>query len=123
MSVALPERCNEVGCGHLLVVVAASLLAAGLASCAERSVATTPSDEAGAAPQSMPGKPLRIGLNKEPPELGSKFGGGGTGIADFAFLFAAKMVHYDQLGNPVPVLGEQIRRSSAARGASLTTVA
>jgi len=84
------------------------MVAAVLASCAPRSVATTPADETASAPRSTPGKPLRIGLNKEPSELGSKFGGGGTGIADFAFLFAAKMVHYDQLGNPVPVLVEEI---------------
>ena len=40
--------------------------------------------------------------------MGGKFGGGGTGVADFSFLFAAKLVHYDEFGNPVPVLVEAI---------------
>jgi peptide/nickel transport system substrate-binding protein len=106
---------------ELLVVVAFSVVAAALASCAPQSVATTPTDQSGAAPRSTPGKPLRIGLNKEPSELGSKFGGGGTGIADFAFLFAAKMVHYDQLGNPVPVLTQEITRKIFDDGRMETT--
>lgn len=88
--------------------IVAVVVAVAIVGCAPRNVATQPTDEPGVSPRSTPGKPLRIGLNKEPSELGSKFGGGGTGISDFPFLFAAKVVHYDQVGNPVPVLVEEI---------------
>jgi peptide/nickel transport system substrate-binding protein len=53
-------------------------------------------------------RPLQIGLFQEPGILGGKFGGGGTGIADYEFLFGARLVHYDHLGNPVAVLSREV---------------
>src|SRR5262249_39196518 len=50
---------------------------------------------------------LNIGLFDEPPALGSKFAGGGTGRADYNFLFAAKLVQHDHLGDPMPVLAAE----------------
>jgi peptide/nickel transport system substrate-binding protein len=98
------------------VRVTAFLIVTGLlTSCAPR-----PQADAGVpapAAQSQPAgvnKPLRIGLMSEPSALGGKFGGGGTGLAEYEFLFAAKLVHYDQLGNPVPVLVEEV--PSLSRG-------
>src|SRR5437879_2475588 len=85
-----------------------SLVVVLLASCVSRSTPSPFSDSVVAPAQSAPGKPLHIGLVKEPSELGSKFGGGATGNADYPFLFGAKLIHYDQLGNPVPVLVEEV---------------
>jgi peptide/nickel transport system substrate-binding protein len=85
------------------------ILAWLLSSCAPR-----PQADAGGDGRETPShaavvnKPLRIGLMSEPTALGGKFGGGGTGLAEYEFLFAAKLIHYDQLGNPVPVLVEEI---------------
>ncbi|HZT07132.1 MAG TPA: peptide ABC transporter substrate-binding protein [Chloroflexota bacterium] len=52
-------------------------------------------------------KPLNIGLFDEPPALGSKFSGGGTGRADYSFLFAAKLIQYDSHGSPMAVLATE----------------
>jgi len=49
-------------------------------------------------------RPLNIALYAEPSALGSKFSGGGTGIADYSFLFSAKLAHYDETGTPIAVL-------------------
>jgi peptide/nickel transport system substrate-binding protein len=90
-------------------VTAFLILACLLTSCAPR-----PQGEPGVAAPTAQGqatglnKPLRIGLMSEPSALGGKFGGGGTGLAEYEFLFAAKLVHYDQLGNPVPVLVDEV---------------
>lgn len=86
----------------LVRVVAAALLVA----CAPNSSQRVPVQEGGAP--ATPGRVLNIGLFAEPGMLGGKFGGGGTGIADYAFLFAAKLAHYDDLGNPIPVLAEDL---------------
>lgn len=88
----------------LLVGVA---LAVSLAGCAPQRAPQ--SGEGRIGPEgSVVERPLNIGLFAEPGVLAGKFGGGGTGVADYSFMFAAKLVHYDQLGNPVPVLVEEI---------------
>jgi peptide/nickel transport system substrate-binding protein len=84
------------------------LIAALLASCTSQTVAPSSTEGSPASVRSVPGKPLHIGLIKEPSELGSKFGGGATGNSDYPFLFHAKVTHYDQLGNPMPVLVEEV---------------
>src|SRR5947209_6257439 len=65
-------------------------------------------DETARALRATSTRPLNIGLIQEPVVMGGKFGGGGTGVADYNFLFAAKLVRYDQLGNPVAVLVEEV---------------
>jgi peptide/nickel transport system substrate-binding protein len=68
-------------------------------------------DAGGRPPTTVNGassRPLNVGLFQEPTVLGGKFGGGGSGLADYDFLFAAKLVHYDHLGNPIAVLAEEV---------------
>lgn len=77
-----------------------------LASCAPQPGRST--DRSPDSPPTAPARPLHVGLLAEPGVMAGKFGGGGTGVADYSFLFAAKLVHYDHLGNPIPVLVEQV---------------
>src|SRR5207248_79483 len=86
--------------------------AIGLASCAPQANRPTAERARGGevgpnASRAASTRPLNIGLFQEPAVMGGKFGGGGSGVADYNFLFAAKLVHYDHLGNPVPVLVEE----------------
>jgi peptide/nickel transport system substrate-binding protein len=81
-----------------------------LVSCAPGSQTAPAAPSTGQSPESQASlsKPLRIGLMSEPNALGGKFGGGGTGLAEYEFLFAAKLIHYDQLGNPIPVVAAEV---------------
>src|SRR5206468_4582451 len=97
-----------VASNRLVPAVAWAVILALLAGCNPQSPPSPTSDATPAQVRSVPGKPLHIGLVKEPSELGSKFGGGATGNADYPFLFGAKLIHYDQLGTPVPVLVEEV---------------
>ncbi len=91
-------------------VTALLLLVSMSAACSARpSAPDVPGGQPG-GPSQAPAinRPLRIGLVTEPSMLGGKFAGGGTGLADYEFLFAAKLVHYDQFGNPMPVLVDEV---------------
>jgi peptide/nickel transport system substrate-binding protein len=95
---------------RVLVVVIVGLLAVACSSRPAEPAAFDASagPSGGAIPNQALNRPLRIGLLSEPSALGGKFGGGGTGLAEYEFLFAAKLVHYDHLGNPVPVLVAEV---------------
>jgi ABC-type transport system substrate-binding protein len=91
---------------------AVALLVMGLAACAPPDAGpnSKPYNDA-PLPDSRPSqasRPLAIALFAEPAVLGSKFAGGGTGVADYHFLFAAKLAHYDETGTPIPVLLQEL---------------
>lgn len=94
------RRLRGAACRAWVLLAAAALLAA---SC------TPAQSPSGSDRSTGPGpgpsvRPLNIGLLSEPAALGSKFAGGGTGNADYSFLFSAKLAQYDAMGTPTPVL-------------------
>src|SRR5437879_3908793 len=94
-----------MGITRVVTLLVAGLLLAG---CAPGKPATSGRELGSPGAPATVQRPLHIGLIQEPAVLAGKFGGGGSGIADYKFLFAAKLVHYNELGNPVPVLAEQV---------------
>src|SRR2546423_1398797 len=57
---------------------------------------------------SVQAKPLLIGMSDEPAALAGKFGGGRSGLAQYAELFGAQLVRYDYQHRPVPQLAVEV---------------
>src|SRR2546427_10609204 len=86
-----------------IVLGALSLL---ITSCAPQ--AAGPANQSVGNQAASVDRPPHIGLFDEPAALGSKFGGGGSGVADYKFAFNAKLTQYDHLGNPMAVLAQEV---------------
>lgn len=88
-----------------ILAVACALLA-GCAPAAGQSGGEARTD--GGASPTVVDRPVRMASTNEPPVISGSFGGGSSGTAEYAELFAAKLTRYDYLREPMPQLASEL---------------